>query len=598
MPYNIDIKQSKLAFQPIIGGNKGDVVVVPWKFDQEECRKALCRMVIIDELPFRFVEKEGFKQFMKVAQPCFHIPSRTTVTRDCFDLFDEEKHKLMAVFKETQQRVSLTTDTWTSIQRINYMVITAHWIDKNWTLHKRIINFCPISSHRGEDLGKSIIDNASSNSVAITELSKQLTKWGTNLMGGSHLHIRQAVRYIRQSPARWKKFQECCEDENLAKTSLCLDVPTRWNSTYMMLNRVIEYEGAIVEYADRDIGLALHLKFVDIVDKNSTSTLLSSDWEGVKRITKFLEMFFNLTLKISGSRYVTSNLHFLEICQVGVYLNQLISNEDHVLAKMAENMMEKFDKYWGDTEKMNKMVFIPCVLDPRHKFSTLGFALKKMFGEKGAAVEIGVRTSVGGLGNFFEELQKHTSQRGGASSKSELVKYLDEEIEVGKSDFDVLLWWKVNSPRFPFLSEMARDVLAIPVSSVASECAFSTGGRILDSFRSSLTPKLVQALVCLQDWLRSEPQPISIEEDLDFLEQLEEDFIMPRLHGSNARSPVWNHYEKLEEKEDGSWIVKCVHCSRVTYHHSHKTGTASLRKHVKRCLENMNQNRQLLRIDG
>jgi len=72
---------------------------------------------------------------------------------------------------------------------------------------------------------------------------------------------------------------------------------------------------------------------------------------------------------------------------------------------------------------------------------------------------------------------------------------------------------------------------------------------------------------------------------------------MPRLHGSNARSPVWNHYEKLEEKEDGSWIVKCVHCSRVTYHHSHKTGTASLRKHVKRCLENMNQNRQLLRID-
>ena len=77
---------------------------------------------------------------MKVAQPCFHIPSCTTVTRDCFDIFDEQKYKLMAVFKETQQRVSLTTDTWTSIQRINYMVITAHWIDKNWTLHKRILS--------------------------------------------------------------------------------------------------------------------------------------------------------------------------------------------------------------------------------------------------------------------------------------------------------------------------------------------------------------------------------------------------------------------------------------------------------------------------
>ena len=60
-------------------------------------------------------------------------------------------------------------------------------------------------------------------------------------------------------------------------------------------------------------------------------------------------MLFNITLKISGSRYVTENLHFLEICQVGVYLNQLKSNEYQVLAKMAENMKEKFDKYWDDT---------------------------------------------------------------------------------------------------------------------------------------------------------------------------------------------------------------------------------------------------------
>uniref|UniRef100_A0A3Q7G2T4 HAT C-terminal dimerisation domain-containing protein n=1 Tax=Solanum lycopersicum TaxID=4081 RepID=A0A3Q7G2T4_SOLLC len=44
---------------------------------------------------------------------------------------------------------------------------------------------------------------------------------------------------------------------------------------------------------------------------------------------------------------------------------------------------------------------------------------------------------------------------------------------------------------------MARDVLAIPVLSVASECDFSTGGSILDSFRISLTPIFVQALILL-----------------------------------------------------------------------------------------------------
>ncbi|XP_055833984.1 uncharacterized protein LOC129902655 isoform X2 [Solanum dulcamara] len=50
--------------------------------------------------------------------------------------------------------------------------------------------------------------------------------------------------------------------------------------------------------------------------------------------------------------------------------------------------------------------------------------------------------------------------------------------------------------------------------------AATKGGRILDPFRSSLTPKLVQPLFCLQDWLRSEPIPINIEEDLEYLEQL------------------------------------------------------------------------------
>jgi hypothetical protein len=54
----------------------------------------------------------------------------------------------------------------------------------------------------------------------------------------------------------------------------------------------------------------------------------------------------------------------------------------------------------------------------------------------------------------------------------------------------------VNSTRFTILGCLARDVLAIPNSTVASESDFSTGGRILDDFRSSLTPFMVEALVC------------------------------------------------------------------------------------------------------
>ncbi|KAL4589225.1 hypothetical protein LXL04_002130 [Taraxacum kok-saghyz] len=77
--------------------------------------------------------------------------------------------------------------------------------------------------------------------------------------------------------------------------------------------------------------------------------------------------------------------------------------------------------------------------------------------------------------------------------------------------------------RYPVLSKMARDVLAIPVSTVASESAFSTGGRVLDSFRTSLTPRMVEALVCTQDWVRDCHDPINVDDILLEIEKLEEE---------------------------------------------------------------------------
>lgn len=66
---------------------------------------------------------------------------------------------------------------------------------------------------------------------------------------------------------------------------------------------------------------------------------------------------------------------------------------------------------------------------------------------------------------------------------------------------DVLDYWKSNQYRYPELARMARDILSIPVSTVASESAFSVGGRVIDQFRSALLPENVEALVCTNDWL-------------------------------------------------------------------------------------------------
>jgi hypothetical protein len=160
------------------------------KFDQQVCRDELVKMFVVSELPFRFVENEAFRNFLSVLQPRFYVPSRSTLARDILKLFAEEKGRLKRYMLKNCQRVCFTTDTWTSGQNLNYMSLTAHFIDNNWKLHKKILNFCLVSSHKGEILAKNIetcldewdlkrvfsftVDNASSNDSAIQYLKKRL----------------------------------------------------------------------------------------------------------------------------------------------------------------------------------------------------------------------------------------------------------------------------------------------------------------------------------------------------------------------------------------------------------------------------------------
>lgn len=55
-----------------------------------------------------FVENEGFKELFYQAEPRFHIPSRTTITRDIMNLYLREEKSLRDMFVKKKQRVSLT----------------------------------------------------------------------------------------------------------------------------------------------------------------------------------------------------------------------------------------------------------------------------------------------------------------------------------------------------------------------------------------------------------------------------------------------------------------------------------------------------------
>ena len=80
-------------------------------------------------------------------------------------------------------------------------------------------------------------------------------------------------------------------------------------------------------------------------------------------------------------------------------------------------------------------------------------------------------------------------------------RYISDAIE-GEVDvkFNILNWWRVNgASKYPILALIARDILAILVSTIVSESCFSTSGWIIDSFRTFLSLKMVEALICSQN---------------------------------------------------------------------------------------------------
>ena len=89
-------------------------------------------------------------------------------------------------------------------------------------------------------------------------------------------------------------------------------------------------------------------------------------------------------------------------------------------------------------------------------------------------------------------------------------------------DFKILDWWRLQSTNFPVLSRLARDILTIPVSTVSSESAFSTAGRIIEDRRTSLTPEMVEVLTCLKDWEHADKRMQYTVEDQEILQHFNE----------------------------------------------------------------------------
>ncbi|KAL1209432.1 putative AC transposase [Cardamine amara subsp. amara] len=423
------------------------------------------------------------------------------------------------------------------------------------------------------------VDNASSNDVGIRFLRRRLQSWGTSVLNGEFLHmrcgahilnlvvkdgleenkasisrIRCAVRYVRSSPTRSNKLKECLTHLKLGSSvGLSLDVETRWNSTYLMLESALKQKKAFDMLVLEDEKYLVELGKLDGVPTKS-------DWEYAKTYLPILKFFYDATLKVSATKHVTGNSYLKEVFGVGLMIRKMSLNKTDPNQKaMATKMKAKFDKYWGDVDNMNLVIFFACVLDPRYKMKFVTWLIRENYGSGSDSIAETLvfkitkvvekmfdyyndkfgsskETSDAEAFNFSQVnaeaveiydldslMEQHETSEENSVYQSELESYLSESC-VSRLDpnFHVLVWWKKVGSKYRILSLMAKDLLAIPVSSVASESAFSTSGRVIDPYRSSLTPRTVEALICAQDWIRSDYEKISLEDQFCQLEILED----------------------------------------------------------------------------
>ena len=98
----------------------------------------------------------------------------------------------------------------------------------------------------------------------------------------------------------------------------------------------------------------------------------------------------------------------------------------------------------------------------------------------------------------FRKLWGPEKKEESLTATTKVEHYLSEKTVKRKSS--PLIWWRENDKRFPKLSKVARCLLNIPATSTLSERVFSVAGLAVNKLRSSLKPKNVDSLVCLNDY--------------------------------------------------------------------------------------------------
>ncbi|CAN1335396.1 Zinc finger BED domain-containing protein RICESLEEPER 1 [Linum perenne] len=533
------------------------------RFSQQRSQFDLTCMILLHGYPLTMVEDVGFRGFVKNLQPLFEVVPNSSVELSCTQIYEKEKRRVHELINRLNGRVNLAVEKWSCPTNNHYLCLTAQFIDDVWKLQKKVLNFVTLETAHTEDMLSEVIvkclldwgiecklfamtfDDCSTDDD-IVEMTKngisqsrpffsngqlfdiRSTAHVVNLMVLDAIEalrevnqkIRESLRYVKSSREIQHKFNQIVQQVGIDCTkNLVLDSPSRWNSTYYMVETALHYKGAFC--------------FLQEHDPAYTSVISETEWEWASSVTGYLKLFVEITNVFAGNKCPTANIYFPEICDVHIQLIEWCKSSDSFLSCMASKMKAKFDRHWS---KCSLALAIAAILDPRFKMKLVEYYYSQIYGstalDRIKEVQEGIRelfsaysicstlvdqgsslpcSSLPGASTNsrdrlkgFDKFLHETSQS--QSVASDLDKYLEEPVFPRNCDFNILNWWKVHTPRYPVLSMMARDVLGTPMSNVSLDMVFSTGGRMLDAHRSSLSPDILQALICTHDWLQIEQE--------------------------------------------------------------------------------------------
>ncbi|GJU40207.1 zinc finger BED domain-containing protein RICESLEEPER 2-like protein [Tanacetum coccineum] len=347
-----------------------------------------------------------------------------------------------------------------------------------------------------------------------------------------------------------KRYIRICRDADKPCYSPNWDVDTRWNSTFEMFESGLKQKTTLAYFHDI------------LVNKNGRrfKKFPVEYWVMIEMLNPLLEVFQNATVILSGVYYPTSPLVLQQIFFISCKLSDL-ELEGGLLSCMVKPMKKKLRKYF---ENMPPIITCSAALNPCFNVSGVDYLIENIsrdleFQDDGFATrsldwfhesfqglynmyytKYGTNhtqsTSGGGSSSgvsrdpyarLLHGLKGHTKKkaRNDPTMSSEYEQYLKADFvsHLHPKDFatfDVLGFWKAKENQFPVLSRMAMDILSVQASSVASESAFSTSGRLLTIRRTRLTPESLEMCMCLKDHLdaqerKQDTSPLELPLDVE-----------------------------------------------------------------------------------